>query len=386
MTLIKSLLRAALLFPITIAGAAAAPSSSLGIGDPPPPLEPMAWIDGEPLPGFRPGRVHVVNFFATWCGASQQSMRLMNGLARQYAGDLTIVGLNVRESERGEATVEAVSRFVAERWPDLAHPVAMDDPEDTPLFRSWMRAAGMYATPTAFIIGRDGRIVYIGIPIDERVAYTFEQALADAIAGTSDLEAARAVHADTEREIAGYLEARTLLAPVDAARASGDHAGVIRAIDKIVAERPDYRMRTFYSRLSALLHLNEAAAFAFVDRELEFIDGSDDLHANRARILGSIGNTIASVPALSPASYDRALDYLRHSLDAEPEGYGALLNWISIARLEHARGNLDEAIAAQERVIALAGTAPEVPPEALPELEQTLSEYRAQRAARSTEP
>jgi len=385
MKVIRMLSCLALLLPMT-PFAVAASSSSLGIGDRPPPLQAMAWIMGEPLVELPEGKVHVVNFFATWCGASQQSMRQMSSLAEQYAQDLSIIGVNVREAEHGEASVEAVSRFLAERWPKLPHSVAMDDPDSAPLFESWMRAAGMYGTPTAFIIGRDGRIAFIGIPIDQSVAYTFEQALADAIAGTSNMEAARAVHADTEREIAEYLDVRSIMEPVDAAREAGDHAAVVKAIEAIVAEHPDYRLRTLHSRLSALLRLDEAAAFEFVERELAYIDSSVELRGHRAGIRGSVGATIASVPELSAAAYARALKYLRQSLEEVPEGYAALLNWMSVARLEHASGHLDEAIAAQERVVVLARTTPEVPPDALPQLEQTLSDYREQRAARAIEP
>lgn len=387
MTTMKMILRAlnvTLLLPTAIA-AAANPPSSLGIGDPPPPLEPMAWIKDGPMPALRADRVHVVYFFATWCGASRQAMTQMSRLARKYGDDLEVVGINVRESERGEATVEAVSRFVVERGADMDHRVAMDDPEKTPLFESWMRAAGMYGTPTAFIIGRDGRITYIGIPIDDTVEYPFEQALADAIVGTSDLEAARSVHADTEREISEYLEVRALMAPVEAAREQGDDAGVIRAIDDIVARHPEHRLRVLSMKLSALLRQDEEAAFAFIDRELAFVDSRAELRANRAGIMGSIGSTIASEPALSPAAYDRALDLLRQSLEIEPNGYGALINWMSVARLEHARDNLEAAITAQEQVVALAEKAPEVPREALPDLQATLAEYRAELAARATE-
>ncbi|WP_167285342.1 TlpA disulfide reductase family protein [Marilutibacter alkalisoli] len=381
----RIILCASLLTAALVVTAAQPPSPRLGIGDVPPPLSPMAWIKGNQVTEFQSDHVYVVSFFATWCGASRQAMPLMSQLARQHAGDLTVIGVNVRESERGDPSVESISRFVAERPESFDHIVAMDDPMTAPLFQSWMRSADMYGTPTAFVIGRDGRIVWIGIPIDDRAVYTFEQAVADAVSGSVNLDASRAVHVETAREISEYLEAREVLADVDAARMRGDHAATLTAIDAVVAERPEYRHRTRDTRLSALLHIDESKALAFAEQELEFVSAGE-LAEHRGRIAGSIGRTVAGHPDLSPAAQAWALFYLRQGIEAEPEGSGGVLNWLSLAELEHARGHIDQAIAAQERAVRLARTAREVTAESLKELERTLSEYRAQRMDGATSP
>lgn len=371
---IRRFIAAACLWAVAMtASAGPAEPNRFGIGDTPPPLVPMEWIKGPPLGGFRPGHVYVVNFFATWCGASRQSLPLMSRIAQAHAGDLTVIGVNVREDERGEATAEAVSRFVSERPDSFTHPVAMDDPEATPLFRSWMRGAQMYGTPTAFVIDREGRVAWIGIPIDDRNTYPLERAVADAIAGTVDVDAARMVHADTARQIAEYLRDREVLAEANAARTRGDHIGTLAALDAIVEAHPEYQRRTQYMRLNALLHLDEEQALAFAGQALATVD--DDT-AQRDRIAGSLGRTIADHDHLSAAAQARALGYLRQALSSEPRGYGAVLNWLSIAALEQRRGRIEDAVSAQEHAVAMADDTPEVSPDMLAWMTQTLAEYR----------
>lgn len=347
-----------------------------GIGDAPPALEPLAWIKDKPVQPLAPGQVHVVNFFATWCGASRESMTLMSRMARQHGPALTIIGVNVRESERGTATVDAVSRFVAERPESFAYSVAMDAPETTPLFTRWMRGAGMYAIPTAFIIGRDGRVAWIGIAIDDGNSYPFEQALADALRDGVDLERSRKLHAETSAQIAEYLRDREILADMDAAQARGDHAATLAAADAVIAAHPDYRLRTAYTRLGAMLHLDEAGALAFAEQELDALKGGE--FEDRAEVIaGSLGSVIARHPKASPHAQAVAMSYLQRGLRADPAGYGGVLNWLNIAALEHARGNRPQAIEAQTQALRLADGMRQITPDMRASIEKKLETYRA---------
>jgi thiol-disulfide isomerase/thioredoxin len=352
------------------------PPARFGIGDAPPALQPLAWIKDKPDQALAPGKVHVVNFFATWCGASRQSMTLMSRVAREHGPELTVTGVNVREAERGTATVEAVSKFVAERPESFAYSVAMDAPQGTPLFQSWMRGADMYAIPTAFIIGRDGRVAWIGIAIDDNASYPFEQALADALRDGADLARSRKLHADTASQIADYLRDREILADMDAANARGDHVATLAAAEAVIAAHPDYRLRTAYTRLEAMLHLDEAAALVFVEQELDALKGGE-FEDRVEMIAGSLGAVIARFPQASPRAQDIAMAYLQRGLQAEPDGYAGVIGWLNVAALEHARGRHAQAAAAQEQALRLSEGRPEVTPDMRASMQKKLEAYRA---------
>lgn len=171
------------------------PEPELKIGDPAPAIEPMAWIKGEPVTGFEPGHVYVVEFWATWCGPCNAVMPHLSELQRKYAGKLTVIGVNVRESDNREARLEAVADFVRKKGGDMDYTVAMDDPAGKTVFDAWMTAGGSYGIPTSFVVDGSGRLVWMGHPLGQN-AEAFDRAVEQALAGKSDLEAARVVQAE----------------------------------------------------------------------------------------------------------------------------------------------------------------------------------------------
>lgn len=361
--------------------------AALNIGDPAPGLQPMAWIKGGPLATSGPGRVRVVLFFASWCGASRQALSELSELARLHADEVDFVGVNVREAERAEPTVEALGRFVEDRGHLLDFAVAMDDPVEAPLFQQWMRAAGTYPTPTAFIVDREGAIAYMGFPIDTTASYLFEDALRDTLADRPDLDAARALQSEIRALVMDYLEMRRLMRPVDEAREHGDYPAMLMAIEDVLRARPDYVERVFFSRLGALLHVDEGAALGLVhEAYLGAAGGGIDDTLAAARI-GSLGRTLAQADGVSNAVHERAEAYLRESLRRQGESYGALLDWLALADLCRDQQRYHDALEAQERALAMARNTRELSAEALVSIERQLTQdrERAVREASGTE-
>lgn len=351
---------------------------SFKIGDRPPPLSPMAWLKGGPVHEFKQGHVYVVNFFATWCGASRESIPELSQFARRYAGGLTAIGVNVRESERGTATLESVTAFVNSRDRDMDFIVAMDDPLAQPLFKSWMTAAGSHGTPTAFVIGRDGRLAYVGFAIDHTSFYTLETAIEQAMAGTSDLDAARRMQAEVNQQTAEYLEDKRLLSAMRAAKERNDHQAVLEEAGKVIAKMPHYEPRVFADRFGAMLHIDGAAALAFAQKQLDLVNDA----VERTRYQAYIGRIIASQEALPRTAYHAASRYLETAMTAAGEDDLAnLLNLLALARVHHRMGNLDLAIATQERAVAAGKTSKEIAGEPLADMEATLARYLEQREA-----
>lgn len=161
---------------------------TLGVGDPAPPLAVKEWVKGTAVQQFEEGRVYVVEFWATWCGPCRASIPHLTSLQKKHR-DLTVIGVSVWESDFSN-----VRPFVDKQGENMAYTVAIDDvpppPKDASagqrrswavnegrMSRMWMKAAGRTGIPTAFVVGKDGRIGWIGHPLrglDEAV----EQALA----------------------------------------------------------------------------------------------------------------------------------------------------------------------------------------------------------------
>jgi len=121
----KEMLRWAALLALTLRFAtanAADDESHLKIGDPAPILHPMAWIKGEPITHYEPGRIYVVEFWATWCSPCIDAVPRLTALQSKYPDKLTVVGVNVLESAMGQGDENSVRAFVRKGQPAMGTP------------------------------------------------------------------------------------------------------------------------------------------------------------------------------------------------------------------------------------------------------------------------
>ena len=69
------------------------------IGRRPPPIQVAKWVKGEPLTDFEPGKVYVVDFWATWCGPCIAAIPHLTKLAQTHKGKLEVVGISISERQ-----------------------------------------------------------------------------------------------------------------------------------------------------------------------------------------------------------------------------------------------------------------------------------------------
>jgi thiol-disulfide isomerase/thioredoxin len=132
---------------------------SLKVGDPAPALMASKWLQGQAVKKFEPGKVYVVEFWATWCGSCIHFMPHTSRLQDQFRG-VTFVYYTARDPENPE---EKVVAFVKRRGPKLKFTFAYGDDRKT--FDAWITAAGKESLPQAFVVDTTGRIAYIGHPM-----------------------------------------------------------------------------------------------------------------------------------------------------------------------------------------------------------------------------
>src|SRR5262245_25058443 len=71
---------------------------SLQVGDPAPTLKVTRWLQGDPVMKFEPGKVYVVEFWATWCGACIRQMPHVADLQARYKDKgVTVISFTCRD-------------------------------------------------------------------------------------------------------------------------------------------------------------------------------------------------------------------------------------------------------------------------------------------------
>jgi len=134
----------------------------LGVGDIAPPLKVTKWLQGEEVKAFAKDKVYVVEFWATWCGPCIAAMPHLNDLHDEYkAKGLEVIGLTSKDANNSQ---KAVEEFVAKNGKKFTYRFAYCDDRDTD--KAYMEAAGQDGIPCSFVVGKDGKIAYIGHPME----------------------------------------------------------------------------------------------------------------------------------------------------------------------------------------------------------------------------
>ena len=138
---------------------------TLTIGDEAPKAEISHWLKGLPVDEFEDGKIYVMDFWATWCGPCKASIPHISELQEQYADyDVTFIGVSDEKLQKVVKFLTAAdSKNVL--WTDKIQYTLATDP-DKSTYKAYMTPAAQQGIPTAFIIGKDSRIEWIGNPLD----------------------------------------------------------------------------------------------------------------------------------------------------------------------------------------------------------------------------
>lgn len=155
-------------------------SATLDLGSDAPSFNVEKWIKGDPVDlAARKGKgVTIVEFWATWCAPCVQSVPHLTEIQKKYASkDVRIVAITAKDPGNTEKGVRA---FVGRMGDKLDYTVGFDDNGDT--YDAYMTAAKQESIPTAFIVDKDGKVAWIGHPLDG-----MDAVLDQVIAGTYDV-------------------------------------------------------------------------------------------------------------------------------------------------------------------------------------------------------
>jgi thiol-disulfide isomerase/thioredoxin len=169
------------------AAQAAPPTLALSIGSKAPIPEISDFVRGEKPTFFEPGKVYVIEFWATWCPPCRQSMPHLTKLAEDMKSKgVVIVGIS-------DEKVETVRTFLEkEEWKQKARYTLATDP-DRSTHKAYMEASGQGGIPTAFIV-KEGVVQWIGHPME------MDAPLAKVVDGTWDSKTAKQTFEDAVAE------------------------------------------------------------------------------------------------------------------------------------------------------------------------------------------
>lgn len=156
----------------------------LDVGDKAPPLSIAEWIQGGPVefPKDLGKKIYLVEFWATWCPPCKASVPLLTELHNKHKDQFAVVSITSADERN---TAGAVKRFVKDRGTGMSYIVGMDKGQTTTA--AYLAATGIPGIPYAYLVGKDGNLMWHGSPLDEGLPKIIE----DAIGGKFDPSVAK---------------------------------------------------------------------------------------------------------------------------------------------------------------------------------------------------
>nr|WP_123150848.1 TlpA disulfide reductase family protein [Mesorhizobium delmotii] len=316
---------------------------------PAPPIKVDDWLRREPLTIFEPGKVYLVEFWATWCGPCVAAMPHLMQLQEKYQDSgFEVVG--VAASEEGATAEEArtsLDAWLTERFPNLNYRIAFDYAGE--MNRLWMEASSSLGIPTSFVVDRDGHVAFIGHPAE--LDDVLPKVLNGSWRGSDEAKAAdlRRI-ASNQRTTRELSLSEPIYAKLRPAMQAEDWTAALSAIEEGLALMPDsigfrethadlllHKLRDTQTGLPAMRQLVEDA----IDKKFEavswmvmalnqlFDPAMDNSHLPRAECF-AMGNKLSEqILTLNP-----------------PQGDGPLkFRWyVPVAQYYYESGNKDRAI------------------------------------------
>ncbi len=324
---------------LAVLAALLAPSAmALTVGEKAPPILAESWINGDPVDPSKPDgkTIYVVEFWATWCPPCKKSIPHLNELSQQFKDNgLVIVGI----TDEPESTVRPFATKL-----NVQYRLAID----TNRASAATYMSEVSGIPHAFIVDTNGVVLWEGHPMAG-----LDEALQKIVDGTYSL-------ANVQSNLQADSELEDVLA-------TGDLKKALEKVNELIQKEP--KNFDYYQLKLGLLVQDEQ-----LDQIRPLYRAMYDACGDSAENL----NTLAWMAATSPftmADLDVAWKAAQRAVELSNREESAVLD--TLARVQYALCNLDEAVSLQREALAKAKDDDEKA-----DLQATLSYYESIRDIR----
>jgi thiol-disulfide isomerase/thioredoxin len=332
----------------------------LTIGSSAPALDVEHWVqNGEGKFGkvtkFEKDKVYIVEFWATWCGPCVASMPHIVEMQKTYADKgVQIISISDEPKEVVEEFLDRpVPRSEKETtFRELTKSYCLTTDPDGSSNESYMQAAGQNGIPCAFIVGKDGKIEWIGHPM------SMDEPLKEVVAGKWDRtkfaeefkeqQQMQALQMTVQREVSSLLRDRKF-------------KEAIEKFDELTGPIKSPEMKLQFTMMKLNLHRIASSDQTEVAKTLK---SALEMASKDPMMSNQVAWTVWEMTEQGQLKKDKDLlgEALKVALSAvaKQEGAtkGATLD--TVAHLQYGLGNIAEAIKAQKEAVALGGDNPEI--------------------------
>jgi thiol-disulfide isomerase/thioredoxin len=349
------------------------PPAALSIGSKAPGLKIEHWLHADdplnrPIESFDEGKVYVVEFWATWCGPCIASMPHLAELQRKFRDqglriisvsdeDLSVVETFLKRTvpEGIAATVSASGEAAADQKPssssdpeaaeknemtfrELTSAYSLTTDPDLSVYKDYMDAAGEEGIPTAFIVGKQGIIEWIGHPME------LDQPLESILNDQWDREQFIAERAEQMAIQQAVMKVYEMLQ-------QGETDSAIAKLTELIqgSKNPDLVMALRMMQLELLIQIDPSKATSMLRDTLSAEEDAQVLNAMAWSIFEL--NQMQEGQGMDAELLRLAIQTAEKAVRLAPED-GAILD--TLAHLVHISGDLDRAIEIQTKAVKLA--------------------------------
>lgn len=330
---------------LVMACGAMAQAGELRIGDTAPEIDIAHWVKGEPIDGFKDGKVYVVEFWATWCSPCVASMPHLSELQERYSDDVQIIGVSDEDLPTVVGFLFEKNRSDHKMNNDRARYTLATDP-DKSVYDAYMTASGQRGIPTAFIVGRTGDLEWIGHPMG------MDGPLAEIIQNTWDRDAYIAEQKKSEQLREKFADAMQ--------REDWDTA--IKVLDEVLEMQPD----SFGAGKTRMMLIARHRSAEALHAEFERLTKQ---HWDDAQLLNDLAWTMVTDPTIQERDWSGALHAAERACELTDHKDAAILD--TLAAAYYGKGDVSKAIKWQTKAVELAP-----PGDMHDELAERLAEYK----------